>query len=83
LLAVEDSERTRLAFAVILQQFVYDIYPAAPDLVASAEGHIKRLGGARLRFSAGRSTTVLARLIGWKYAKRLRQMVQIPGRVRQ
>jgi glycosyltransferase involved in cell wall biosynthesis len=83
LLAVEDSERTRLAFAVILQQFVYDIYPAAPDLVASGEGHIKRLGGARLRFSAGRSTTVLARLIGWKYAKRFRQMVQIPGRGRR
>jgi hypothetical protein len=75
LLAVEDSERTRLAFASILQQFVYDAYPDVPDLVASAEGRIKRLGGVRLRFTAGPSTTLLARLIGWKYAKRLRQIV--------
>jgi glycosyltransferase involved in cell wall biosynthesis len=75
LLEVEDSERTRLAFATILQDFVYSVYPGVPDLVASAESHIKRLGGARHRFPAGRSTTLLARLIGWKYAKRLRQMV--------
>ena len=75
LLTVEDSERTRLAFAVNLQRFVYDVYPGVPDLVASAEGHIKRLGGARLRFAAGPTTTLLARLIGWKCAKRLRQMM--------
>jgi glycosyltransferase involved in cell wall biosynthesis len=75
LLAVEDSERTRLAFATNLQDFVYSVYPDVPDLVAFAEGHIKRLGGARLRFTAGPTATVLTRLIGWKYAKRLRRIV--------
>jgi glycosyltransferase involved in cell wall biosynthesis len=75
LLAVENSDRTRLAFASNLQRFVYDAYPDVPDLVATAESHIKRLGGARLRFTAGSRTTRLARLIGWKYAKRLRQTV--------
>jgi glycosyltransferase involved in cell wall biosynthesis len=75
LLAVEDSERTRLAFATILQEFVHSVYPDVPDLVEAAEGHVKRLGGARLRFKAGPTTALLARLVGWKFAKRLRMMV--------
>jgi hypothetical protein len=72
---VEDSERTRLAFATILQEFVHSVYPDVPDLVEAAEGHVKRLGGARLRFEAGPTTTLLARLVGWKFAKRLRTIV--------
>jgi glycosyltransferase involved in cell wall biosynthesis len=72
-LTVEDSARTRSAYADNLQRFVHRVYPDHPELVAPAERRIAELGGSKLKFQAGRVTGTLARFVGWKAAKRMRR----------
>jgi hypothetical protein len=72
LLAIEDSERTRLAFADNLQRFIYGTFPSGTNVEALAEARVMRLGRPRISFVAGPITTLVAHLIGWKNAKRLR-----------
>lgn len=71
LLAREDSPRTRLAAATILQAQVHSMYPAAPSEVALLEARVRELGGAPLRARGGRAFLLLSRLLGWKAARRL------------
>lgn len=73
LLAVEDSARTRAAYADNLQRFVHMVYPDHPELVAPAERRIAELGGSRLKLQAGRTTELLARFVGWKAARLIRR----------
>jgi len=72
LLQTEDSQRTRAAVAAQLQRFVYVAYPQALDLIAVADARIADLGGCEVAFDAGPATEFMARLIGWRAAKRLR-----------
>jgi len=76
LLAREDSPRTRRACATVLQNFVYWIYPAAPELVRQAESKIKLLGGITHKPEGGKIFKSLTRVIGWKAARRLGRMVR-------
>jgi glycosyltransferase involved in cell wall biosynthesis len=73
LLRVENSQRTRTAFADNLQRFVYSAYPDNRDLVSRAEMRISDLGGSGLGFSSGPITSAAAKCFGWKLAKQLRQ----------
>jgi hypothetical protein len=74
LLKVEDSARTRTAFAANLQRFIHATYPDQRHIVAIAERRLKELGGSDLAFDAGPATASLGRLIGWRAAKRLRRL---------
>ena len=75
LLAAEDSPRTRRAVANIYQRTIYYIYPGTPALVRAAEARIRALGGSSVPPPMGSRTALLARLLGWKNAFRLRALL--------
>jgi len=70
LLAAEDSPRARRALADYFQRLAYEVYPAAPDLFQRAEARVRALGGSSVRPSMGRRQAWLARLVGWRLARR-------------
>ena len=67
----EDSPRTQRALADYWQRLVYGLYPDAPDLCVRAEAEVCRLGGSDLRPEAGGRERLVARLLGWKLARRV------------
>ncbi|HOF08827.1 MAG TPA: glycosyltransferase [Opitutaceae bacterium] len=68
LLARENTPRTRLLAANMLQKLVYVLYPAHLDLAYSLLSEIKQLGGATLPPDGGPMLKFLARMIGWRAA---------------
>lgn len=71
LLARENTTRTRIAGAAMLQQLVYDMYPASPELISKLELRIAELGGSDLAPLGGKSFHLCRRLLGWKLARHL------------
>lgn len=71
LLQLEDSPRTRHALATMLQRFIYELYPAQPELAARAATRVRALGGSTLQPEFGPARRRLAALVGWKLTKRL------------
>jgi glycosyltransferase involved in cell wall biosynthesis len=76
LLAYENSPRSRLACANLYQRFVFDVFPHAPVIISNAEKRIRDLGGSDRMIAGGSMLRVLAKLIGWKRAKKLKLLVQ-------
>lgn len=75
LLQLEDSPRTRHAAATMLQRFIYELYPARPELSAAAAARVQRLGGSDLRPEFGPARRRLAAVLGWKLTKRLHNLL--------
>lgn len=73
LLAIERSSATERAAAALLQMFIYTAYPAVPDLIKSAEERVKHLGGSNIIFPAGPKMNILVKLLGWKFAKKIKE----------
>ncbi len=71
LLRLEDSPRTRHAGATLLQRFIYDSYPARPELAAAAAARVVTLGGTDLQPEFGPKRRWLAGWLGWKITQRL------------
>lgn len=69
--ALDDSPPMRRAVADLAQRFVYDYYPAAPDLIRAAEELSREMGGSSLQPLGGNSFRLLSRFLGWKIARRL------------
>ena len=76
LLKLEDSPRTRHAGATMLQRFIYESYPALPELAATAAARVRQLGGTDLQPEFGPNRERLAALIGWKLTKRLHDLIR-------
>ena len=72
LLAVEPGARARRVAADALQRLVFDAYPASPGCRRRAQARIADWGGSRAHYEAGPRFRRLARWIGWRLAKRLR-----------
>jgi glycosyltransferase involved in cell wall biosynthesis len=72
LLARENSARTRRAAADALQRDIFDAYPSCQALRERLQARVAALGGSELRYEAGPRFQLLARLLGWRLAKRLR-----------
>ena len=70
---VEDSPRVRRALADYWQRLEYELYPDAPELRGRAAAEVQALGGSTLRPAMGSRQRVLARLIGWRLAKRIQR----------
>jgi len=70
----EDSPRTRQASADYFQRVAYEFYPAAPDLYWQFAGKARALGGSAVRPMMGTRQAWLARLVGWKAARRLARL---------
>jgi glycosyltransferase involved in cell wall biosynthesis len=75
LLQLEDTPRTRHAVATMLQRFIYELYPARPDLAAAAAARVHRLGGSDLAPEFGPARRRLAACLGWKLTKRLQLLL--------
>jgi glycosyltransferase involved in cell wall biosynthesis len=73
LLRYENSGVTRKIAANNFLYFIYDIYPSYPELILKAKQRIQSLGGGDVPFPAGGYTKVLAKLIGWKLAKKIKK----------
>jgi glycosyltransferase involved in cell wall biosynthesis len=72
LLSRESSPRVRRACAAHFQQFVYDIYPLMPDLIAKAEARIASLGGSDHELNGGgKLFRLLVSGLGWKSARQI------------
>ncbi len=78
LLAAEDSPRTRRAAADCLSELVFNMYPAAPDLVAKLEDRVHALqpGAPRAVPAGGAAFRLVAALLGWKAARRLQILLR-------
>jgi glycosyltransferase involved in cell wall biosynthesis len=74
LLQSEDSGRTRRACSAAFEEFVYSTYPAVPGLREAAWAEVRSLGGPYFRPQMGPRLGALARIVGWKLAKRARQL---------
>ncbi|GAB2698909.1 hypothetical protein GCM10027037_24120 [Mucilaginibacter koreensis] len=57
------------------QSFIYELYPNYPQLVTDAEAQVKKLVRPTLGFPSGGVTKILSGILGWKAAKRLKQML--------
>jgi len=69
LLDQEDSPRTRRVCANVFQRFIYEVYPAVPDLRKRAQQRVNQLGGATERPMGGPLFAVSSWLLGWQLAK--------------
>ena len=74
LLEREDSETVRRVCADRWQRWLYDFYPAYPDLAVKAEARINALGGSQLRLPGGRMMRVIEPILGWKGVRRLQAL---------
>lgn len=72
LLARENSPRTRRACANLFQRLAFAAYPDCPALVRQCEAKASAYGGSDQRPGGGRGFRIIARLLGWKFAQRLR-----------
>jgi glycosyltransferase involved in cell wall biosynthesis len=78
--AAEDSPRVRSALADYFQRLAFEVYPEAPDLSRRAEARAAALGGSRARPPMGGRQALLARLVGWRLARRLAAALGRQGR---
>lgn len=72
LLHHENSPRTRRAFADALQRAIFEAYPQVPTERKNAAARVTELGNSTLQYEAGPRFALLARLLGWRLAKRIR-----------
>ena len=76
LLSHEDSPRTRQAGADALHRLVQEAYPAVPAERRRISALVQQLGGSRAQLPAGPRFQLLARILGWRVAKRLRDRIR-------
>jgi glycosyltransferase involved in cell wall biosynthesis len=75
LAAAGSSARARAAAAHGWRRLAFECYPTAPDLAAAAEQRTRELGGSPFPWPGGPAFHRLARVVGWRTAKRLRDIV--------
>ena len=71
LLAAETSIRTREACANAFMQVSFSAYPVAKEVASEAEARARSCGGTSILPPGGRAFTALARVLGWKAARRI------------
>lgn len=78
LLATGDSPRIRQALCDFWERTRFELYPEAPDLSDDAAARARRWGRPRVTFVCGPRLRWVARLGGWKLARRLQRHRQAP-----
>ena len=71
ILAREDSSRIRQALADNWRYLSFELYPSAPELSREAEKRSAMLGGSAITAPLGRRAAFVARVLGWRLAKRI------------
>lgn len=75
LLTAEDSLRTRVACATQMQLFAYQFYPRQRDLAEEALRETHRLGAVSVPLPGGKNLQRIAKIVGWKLARRLQNQL--------
>lgn len=76
LLRYQNTPQTRQAIADHWQHLAYELYPDAPALSRDAEQHARSFGGSAKTPPLGPKTASVARLFGWRFAFRLRELAR-------
>jgi glycosyltransferase involved in cell wall biosynthesis len=71
----EDSPRTRHACATAFQRYIYEAYPRAAACQSRAAAQVAALGGSDLAPTGGPKFQLARRLMGWRLAKRLQNLL--------
>lgn len=74
-MAIFNDKEINLCCANLLQYFIYEAYPKQPKLIDLATQKIKTLGGSDLAYPAGGRTKTLNTILGWKFVKRLKNLI--------
>jgi len=75
LLRAEDSDRARRALADYWQRLAYEVYPDAMDIYRRAIAEARAMGGSSLEPAMGARQRQLARVVGWKLARRVARLL--------
>jgi len=75
-LNLENSAITRRLCADRFQEWLYRIYPIYPDLLQIIKSRILYYGGSGRSIQGGLMFQVLSKIIGWKKAKKTKQLLQ-------
>jgi hypothetical protein len=73
ILEKRDDADSRLACANTCQRWAFQFYPDHKKLCKKAELEIRRLGGANIQLGNGKILNIVARIIGWKIAKKIKK----------
>jgi glycosyltransferase involved in cell wall biosynthesis len=73
LLGAEQSERARRAASMLWQRFAYACYPYIPSMANRAVARAKGLHGDSLAVEGGLMFRVMAKLVGWRLARRFQR----------
>lgn len=76
LIVAENSPRTRLVCANVMQRFIYEVYPEVPHLRHQASQSITVLGGSTERPIGSPMFQKLAHVVGWRAAKHIQQLTR-------
>lgn len=72
ILKAKNDKRSRLACANTFKRWSYLFYPNYMDYYIAIENEIEQLGGSDISIVGSRSFNILAMLIGWKKAKKIK-----------
>jgi hypothetical protein len=72
ILSVRNDAESRLACANSFQRWALQFYPNHLELCMIAESKVQELGGSSIGLFGGKVYKLLASLIGWKFAKRVK-----------
>jgi hypothetical protein len=72
-----DQKDIRRCCANMWQNFIYTVYPAAPQLVSEAYAQIRQLEKPDFSFPAGGITKILVNILGWKAVSRLKMILKV------
>ena len=75
LLAVRQDPAAKLSCANVLQDFIYSIYPAAPDLCDKMKEKVSELGGSNLLPDGPPGFQKLRRILGWRASRRIQRFL--------
>jgi glycosyltransferase involved in cell wall biosynthesis len=72
--AADQSDRTKAAVAYGWKWMAFELYPESPMLSRIAEQRSRSYGGSNRPLPAGPKFQIVARLLGWRLAKRWRRV---------
>jgi glycosyltransferase involved in cell wall biosynthesis len=75
LLMSQNDARSRLACANTYKRWSYLFYPEYMEYYQAMERNIDQLGGANISIVGSKSFNLLAKLLGWKNAKKIKMML--------
>lgn len=67
----EDTPQTRQALADYWQRLAYEVYPESLDIYRRATAEARAFGGSQIKPTMGARQRMLARVLGWKLARRI------------